>query len=471
MMKNNQSFVELFRFYNTLIADSHKLYADIMALQMLGHCMGRDCKNLISPGVRHNMYTALIGQSTTARKTTTQIDVAKAIFPKGINHPNDFSPEQLMEEFSNNPQYMLWYGEFSTLLKSIGTKSYMSRLAELLNEVQTCPDLIIRKLRGSKTKDGERQPEVFEMRNLYLSFSTTCTPEVMEETLNIEKAKGGFLARFLLAYDPSPDITDRRRIPTEVCEIKKKLSITLERVLQMKACNFELTNEALNEYNRIQRDLLSNKPKVASFIGRYLNYMVAMADILLISDSLGKYLVMPYNKFVREISKVKLLVSLVKLEGLYGLISNNKESYGDHVFERTYSNNFTNFSNFTKSKNTLLVPKIYIQRAYKLILPCLEYAEQVVDTLEIDKPLSKLLKYVNKYENPVRVSKIMQYANISARERNLAEQTAIEREDIIDITINKKNRKPTRWYCKFDNMKTKKCDDCKLKNTCKSQNW
>jgi len=382
------SLLEHYVKYHTDRTDAEVNFAKIQCIQMIGQLTGYHCYNNLAPmKVHHNSYVALIGPSSRSRKTVSQ-DLAQWLFPDDMCHPNESSPEQLIVELSENPGRMIWFGEWSSMLKCIGGNHYMSRIAEIMNHIFTCPDKYTRTLREKKGEENK-----FKIMNAHLSFNTTCTEEMILKYIDDEMVHGGFFARFIMVSGDSKN-EKRKKLTKEQTEHAGKIKHIFYEIPKLCPFHvetvFELTEDALDRHHEIELEM-DTYEGVGSFAGRYSNYIVSFADILMISDKLGEYF-----------DNAEVLSSQPSLK---------------EMFERT--------------DDKIMVPKKYIDQAWELLKPHLEYTQHIVQMVKEVKPVAKLWSYLKKY-GKTSYSDAMRNSNLSAPEMKLAVDT-LERQDRINV--------------------------------------
>jgi len=369
------------------------------------------------------MYLALLGPSSTSFKTTSQ-RIAMKVFPQNKLHPNDFSPEQFLVELSENPANFLSYGEFTYMLKAVGKSGYMGRMTEILNDIFDCPEKYVRKLREKKDNNNE-----FVINNAYLSLVTTCTNEMMEKYVNNEMMNGGFLARFLI-IEGDKNIKPRRRMNPLVNiyaqDLRKKLE-WIGKVCSNNKHRFIMTDDCLQRYNEIEQELFEYD-EISPFVGRYLNYIISIADIIAVSDALGDYK-------ANELDKLDKLNKLDKLDELA-------------------KTNIANLANKANSSNSSRIGDIkitnkYVNEAYKMIKPCLNSVKSLSYYVDVSIPVKKLEKVI-KNHSPIDYSTAMRYSRLHTREMQLAistlkaqEKINVEKEERI---VHGKNRPKVEVY-------------------------
>lgn len=400
------SFLDCYELYHNMRTDADAVFSKALAIQMLGHSMGYNAKHLITPGVvRHNMYLALIGTSTLSRKSTSQ-SIAKEVYPEHKNHSDDSSPEQFIEDLAKKPDGFYWFGEWTYLLKGINGHGYMSRMVEVMNHIFDCPSKFERNIKKNQ--------KVITVEHPYLSFNTTCTPEMLEKYIDEEMTKGGFLARFII-YQGKPSKKPRRPLDPAISNLREKLRFVLAMVQKMNKHDtfFIFTDNALERFNEIEEELYK-KEKILPFVGRYLNYIVAISDILFISDCLGYFLrgnTTDWNKRKTELVKLVKLVELVKLV----------PDIDYNLLISTIPTNATNLPN-----PTIPVAQEYVERAYEIVKPAIEYVEELVDYVDVELPVKKFTKFMHKHNGEeIKHSVAMRNSNLNAKEMDLARRTLV----------------------------------------------
>jgi len=277
------NFTTICKRYYDYSTDASPRFGEIMGIQLLGHAMGYDTVNLIQPeAVHHNMYVLLVGDSTLTRKSTSQ-RLARKIYPMERQIPFESSPEQLWVEISKVPEAIQFLGEFSGLLKGITRGGWLTRIAEFYNDMHECPIECKRSLRKRRDEENE-----WTIKKGYLSLSSTITPEVLKEFLTEELTVGGFLARWLMV-NGVPRRRPRQLLHPDILKSSETLRNILEAIINMKKdANFVLSPEALKRYDELDNIAITKYPNSLAFAGRYLNYLVAISDILLLDDFVGK---------------------------------------------------------------------------------------------------------------------------------------------------------------------------------------
>lgn len=408
------TFVDRAKLYIDYSSDACQNFAEVTAIQVLGHTFGHDLVNLIQPGeVYHNMYVLLMGQSSKTRKTTTQSKFKK-IFPQERELPMEGSYEALAEVMSEQNEGFDWMGELSAFLKGAKRGDYRAGFVEFFNGIVDCQKWM-RKIRGNKEADGWTIIE-----KPYLSINSTCTDEVLMENLTYEMAFGGLLARYLIVKG-IPHTRPRGRLMEDYFRMHEILKGEVEFMLQLDktGCAFELSDEALKYYNDVvEKECDEKELEIASiYATRYQNYVVAFADILLVSEALG--VVFDSDIDLHSISKLVELIKLVKLVDIESLDGEKLESFV--VSKSSKGSNSTNLTYPTR----LVVPKRFVEEAWRIIKPCLYSARDLLQYIDMGKNLARVREYIRKNNgNEVSHSDALRRTNV---------ETAKKFEDIIEV--------------------------------------
>lgn len=440
---NDKSFIGQYTTYQNLRTNAPLTYGTHIAINMLGHCMGRKTVNRIQPNaVHHNIYLILLGKSGKARKSTAQ-DIGRTVYPQETAMPDGFSPEGYLSALSEQPQGMGWLGEFSTLLRGINQGGYMANFKEILNDLFGCP--LIYQKRLSKKKNS------FLISEPYLSFVSTCTEEGMFPNLNPDMIHGGFLARDMMVYGETK-YRKRAKLTQEVEELEsefRKAFRNLYKLFQKDTVVFELTEDGFDALDEICRELEDDSywNGVSPFVSRYENYIVSYADILKFSDMLGE-------------------VSLTSLSSLTSLTSLTSLAYKNIVSNDNSENNANDANDATDALSLVInVDSDYIKRAWIIISSSLEYTRDFVRYIEEDFNIGKVETVINKFA-PVDHATALRNSHLSGKDFKEALNTLKSRETIFSInTVTKSSGRV--WYkdvyCTRANIDTEKCKKCSYK--------
>jgi len=423
------SFINLGKKYFAYSTDAPIEFGEGTLLSILGHAVGRETFHLIQPGaVFHNSYILLNGPSTVSRKTTAQ-ELGQKIYNMERWLPNEVSPEKMIVNLSEKPEGLMWMGELSKMLKGISGHGYMATMAETYNDLFTCPERYVRDLmKGTYT-----------VENAYLNLHSTITPKVLKENMTSEMFNGGLMPRWLI-IEPKPHPQPRGRLNDDIFEIYGVLRGVVDNILRMKkdVC-FEMDDEALAYYNKIEEDIIYNEKyrDIGAFAGRYENYIIAFADLYLISDAIDY--VNQGNKLLTEYTK---LSDLVRLGNLVRLVNSSKKTNVTKANKLPKSTNY-----LTMPKYKCIVTKEYVERAFDFVKPCLDTVKELAIYVDMDKPLAKTREYIKKHERTSRVN-LLRNTNLDADKLDKAIGTLIDRQEIkVDLVSNVTNpNRKSRYY-------------------------
>jgi hypothetical protein len=380
--ESDQTFTEQVARYYKYSTDAPFRYGQLVGIQMLGHAMGRETVHLIQPAEVHlNLFLCIVGESTISRKSTSQ-SLGKKVYPMERSIPEEMSPEQFLVELSETPEAIQWIGEFTGLLKGVSGKGYMARFVELYNDLHSC-EPYHRKLRDKKNVRSD-----FRIDEPYLSLNSTVTPKMLKRFLTEELAEGGFLARWLLVED-TPDPQPRRNLPPNTGQMRIFVRNLINAVIgYQKDVTFEFDNDSLALFNEIEDEAYSFI-NALPFAGRYLNYVIAIADILMMSDAVG---------YQMEEANLWSVSSMSELQWL-----------------AQHSVNISTIDD----KMRVVVPPVYVQKAWEIIKPCLTYADSTLKHIRLDVPMQKLQEVIERH-GTIGHSQAMRLTGLDRRKMALA---------------------------------------------------
>jgi hypothetical protein len=150
-------------------------------------------------GLPTNIYTLLLGDSTTSRKSTTKDlarDVQALAIPDSLS-ADHFSPEGFIEMLASRPNdcTTVFIDEFGELLSKLHSK-HMAGLRGLLLTCYSGDDYRYRR-HSKRGKDGTRHDDADVIVGPHLSIVAATTPAVFE-TLTASDVTGGLLPRFAI---------------------------------------------------------------------------------------------------------------------------------------------------------------------------------------------------------------------------------------------------------------------------------
>lgn len=437
MAQAKLSLVDLTQMYYEYSTDAPEQYGWWMAVQLLGHALGYNAIHLIQPGeIRHNLYVILIGGSTLARKSTSQ-NLARGVYPYSQALPRETSPEQFVVEMSENSDRMLWMGEFTKFLKNAQRGGYMSGMIELFNDFYDCPDVFERKLRAKKGEDN-----VFTVEKAYLSVNSTVTPEMLKEYISEELVRGGFLARWILIYG-TPRPRPRGHLKAEVMRFRETVASILKHVIrwtssQNTGITFLLSNDALKRYNEIEKEAFAVGQGVEPFVGRYMDCVIKVADILMVSDAIGEL-----QKQFHHLDTINSLNEAMTIAGV-----------------KTH-------------KGSFIVDVEYLNKSWERLKPAIEYAQELSEFVSLELPIAKLRDALLA-DYPQTHSSVMRKTHVSAKHMVDAVNTLIQQDWLLRIIVETKTKsgqtRQSQIYCIKDVLNTEECLTCKIRKECHAQN-
>jgi hypothetical protein len=393
--------------YTAICTDADPLFTEVTALQILGLAIGRNVPHVIQPSkLYHNSYVALLGQSGKSRKNTVQ-ELMKPIVPQELWLPSEASPEALLKEMSEQNNGIQWAGEWSKELRGIKTGNYMASMAEVKNDLFGC--------RCYRKKLVEKE---YVIEEPFLCVNTTLVPEVLQDLMTTDMANGGYVGRFITPLGKSGD-RPRGRLASEaehLLEILMNNWVLVSR-LDKENCQFEFTDEALEYYNTVVAPEIESVRYAKANAMRYMDYVITFADLVMVSEAIGNTI-----SETHELVKLVELIQLVKLvDSKYkGSITNSSVSY--------YSTNSTN-----STKAVLLVQKHHLVESWRILKPCLQFADEIVAFAEIGKAVARGRRWIKEHGsdgNKVWHSDLMRNANLNSKEVELVIDTLVQRGEI-----------------------------------------
>lgn len=489
-----RSFLGYFLRYINKCTNADPKFAVHMGLHLLGIAVGVNTTHRIQPKpIHHNTYVLLLGSSTTARKTTVQ-DLAMNLASQDMMLPTDFSPEGFLQDLEKTPQGVAPLGEISSLLRSIKNGGYMSKFKEIQNELHGCPPVYSRRLAKKSNSVTIKDP--------YVNLNSTCTPEEFFSNLDDNLLYGGTLARWILV-DGKAEYRPRSKLAAETLEEERLLRRVLRNVEHLFNIDspidgtpilpwveFEFTDDGLDEFNKIDRELMMNTKwrDIQPFVGRYLNYLIVYSDLLVLSDLIGAYGLDEFTKLIQlhdlEINTNKQLHYFNNLNNLnnfnnfthannsHDIVSPNSSPVKNHVGELREASEVVKLLKlfkkpaFQQKRNnfTFYVSKAYVQRAFAILVPSLNFAKKVTRYVNEDLKIARLKTVFEKHA-PLDRSRALRYSKLSKKDFDEALETLIEREEVFQFEVApvSKRAHPKRVYCLVESRNSKKCQKCRYK--------
>ena len=482
-LNNGVSLLDLYAKYQDLRTVASPDYGRHIFIQVIGHAMNYTTIHLIQPNaVYHNTYLALIGESTTTKKTTAQ-EIAKAVDNQDTFLADESSPEALLKDLSAIPHGKAYLGEWSKLLRSMN-KGNMAKFREVANDLHSCPKKFRKKLVA----------EEYIIKQPYLSINTTCTPEQLKANIAEEDVLGGFLPRWILVLG-NPKYRPRGPLETEVSDLEeqfKKFVSETYKFFRKNHIRFTLNENALERFNEIDKGFSMDTKweGVRPFAGRYANYIITYADILWFLDFAGAMGFDAYTSSAPYTCYTTLtkLTDNTKITNLTDLTYLSKNEYISKEEEELLSrvSNLDKLSKLVKSvksvktasKKTLEGPELvndweievnrdYIDSGYKIILPSLNYAKSIADYIFEDRKILKLSEKTKQF-SPMSRSRALQLSKLRKKQFDAALDTLLGREEVFIFQIEKEARgmKITHMICRSEYYNIKRCEGCKYKTPC-----
>jgi len=436
-IEGHNSFVDFYVYYHSMRTAASVEYAKHLIINTIGHAFGRNTVHLIQPGaVRHNMYTALIGESSSTMKTTAQEEVLGDVDSKKKLLSKEFSPEGLLKELEDDSSKKLHMGEWSKLLRAMNHGGHMAKFREMSNEFLSCPELYVKKLVNKE----------YTVENVYFSQTTTATPIQLRENLSSEDVEGGYAPRFILVFG-KPSYRKRGPINSEVMNIQPVIADIIQRTYDFfENANVEFTcdKEALEQFNVIDKYLRTDKKfeSIAAYAARYTNYIIAYADILFWCDfiaAIGDHLY-TRGKFKGLTDLLLLLIDI----NLTLLTNDNSESNNDGNGESNIEresflakvNSVSTLGSLVKNvkivetgniliglrdksveeekKIEITINKEYIDRAWELFKGPIDYVSEIVDYIMNDKNVARVRQQIEKFA-PIERKWLSRYAKVGKK--------------------------------------------------------
>ncbi len=166
-----------------------------------------------------NTWIVLVAGSSFFHKSTALAIPARVVrsVAEDLLLPNEFSPEVLTANLSEQPEGLFVWSELKNAL-SMMERSYMAGTKELLTELYDCPDHYRRKLRE----------KTYDIRFPSISILAASTVEWLVSSIKANDIGGGFTARFVFV----PALAKRRDIalpePTNV-HLRNRIATFLHR--------------------------------------------------------------------------------------------------------------------------------------------------------------------------------------------------------------------------------------------------
>lgn len=207
-------FLTEYMAYAAPCTDAPRVYHEFGAFSAMSAIMGRNV--WVQRGharIYPNIWAILLGDSTTARKTTC-MNISKDLVrevDRGRIMADDFSMEAFLEALAMHPTSALYFSEFLSLAAKF-QRDYTSGLKSALTEIYDCPphpfSRILRKRGKAKMEVGESRVDEIIIPDVYLTILCGSTPRWFAERLHEDDFVGGLVPRFCLVIPKDDEIMD-----------------------------------------------------------------------------------------------------------------------------------------------------------------------------------------------------------------------------------------------------------------------
>ena len=233
-----EHFVSNYMGYAVQQTDAPREYHEAVGLTLLA-TVGFKCSATLSPypgGLRSNLYTLLVGDTTRSRKSTSQRIGAKlleAVVPASVL-PNRATPEALINALAKRNGFSsIWTpDEFGVTLSGIYNQTFMGGLEELLLTVYAGDDYTYE--RSTSLPVTIKRPS--------LSISGAATPESIGRS-GATALESGLLPRFAIIY---PKVLPEPRnvsVTPDLSVMRSNLKSQLKQILARFNTDTEITFE------------------------------------------------------------------------------------------------------------------------------------------------------------------------------------------------------------------------------------
>lgn len=260
-----------------------------------------------------NIWTLLIGQSSNARKTTTEKKIKRLLEGADVTLiPQNFTGPAIIDVLGRTPQGSLIKSEVSRLFKSF-KREYNEELPESLSQIYDCDDVVehVTRTRGHEI-----------VRDPYVIIWGATTPFAYEHFTD-ELFMQGFLQRFLycmelekVKYDPlsfESDLSDiHQQYSSELLRAMRGTSIQTVRPYQ--------TTQKWDQYQKYVKDIAlsqyqDERSTVFPYWGRVSEFVLKIAGILEIARAsyIGLEPIEPDNYIPLNPNTLDLAIDIVQL--------------------------------------------------------------------------------------------------------------------------------------------------------------
>ena len=199
-------FVADYIAWRNVVSDAASEYAEALALMSLAVIVGANLRIPLMQEPRPivpNLYMLLLGDSTTARKSTSQKGAAallEDVFPECIME-SPGSPEGFVQDLRDHEKTgaFLVQDEFAGWYASIQKKQYMTQLKDYVLRAYD-GDRISRRLRTKRNQDGTEIGESDTVNRPVFSFLANGTPDRIAMLSGSDDIEDGWWPRWAIIW-------------------------------------------------------------------------------------------------------------------------------------------------------------------------------------------------------------------------------------------------------------------------------
>jgi len=271
------NFIEQYVEFASEVTDAPRNFHEILGYGILASVMGnRVWLNIGAQRIMPNLYVIAVGDSTTARKSTS-LAIARGIAAEAgaVFGANEATPEALLADLVDRPQQTLLFNEFGAFLRKLGGREYLQPLRGLMTDLFDAPADYRR-----KTMKAE-----YFIQNPMLNVWGATTTAWLLEGISEDDIRGGFLPRFIFSI--AGECSEPKPLPPPPDMAKRLVLIDYLKGLTQLGGPATLTPEAKSAYELWYMAFANKKiPGVlAAFRGRYQTAALKLALLETLADS------------------------------------------------------------------------------------------------------------------------------------------------------------------------------------------
>jgi predicted transcriptional regulator len=255
--------------------------------------IGRNCYFPFGDNnIYSNLWLILLAPSSEFRKSTALgigLGILRKVNPTLVL-ASRFTEEALMADLTQNPQGLIPFFEFKTLLDLV-KKDYNAGLKSFLTELYDVPEILSR-----KTKSGENKTE-----RPFISIISATTSEWFLSSCKEDDFASGFLARFL--FIPVVSKGKDLPIPPPADQTKKEALVNSLKKTQGIKGTMSLSSAAREAHNEWYLKF-KHREKIPQFRGIYSRLQIYLLKLSMIHS------IMVFQSLVINESSVKEAINL-----------------------------------------------------------------------------------------------------------------------------------------------------------------